>query len=109
MRRFTFAGTGVTVLLMARSTAVEQSVQTKAVSEQVISAVAGLTETDPVALEPLYQSVDPDALDKLFAADQLGFDRSPNRVAFSYCGCDVVITGDGSVHVSQPESETQIN
>lgn len=109
MRRFIFARASDTVLPMAQRIGIDQSAQTSAVSDEVIAAVADATETDPLALEPLYKTVDPEALDELFATDPLGTDRSPDNVTFSYNGCDVTITGDGSVHVSQPDSEPELD
>jgi hypothetical protein len=50
-------------------------------------------------LSPLYGAVDPDALDSLFrSADSAG--RSPRRVSFRYCECDVVVWGDGRIEAT---------
>lgn len=86
---------------MAYSATVEGPVQNERVSERVVAEVASFTGSDPLSLEPLHDAVDPEALDKLFETDQLGLDRSSIRVRFTYCGCDVVISADGSVTVSE--------
>lgn len=88
---------------MAQSTTVERAGCEETASEAVVSAVTELTGADPKTIEPLYSAVDPDALDALFAADRDGEDRSSCRVAFTYCGCDVVVSGDGAVRVSRQQ------
>lgn len=90
---------------MASSAVAARSRKDQPVSQTVVSAVADLTGSEPRSLEPLYHAVDPDALNALFESDGLEFDRSPSRVAFSYCGCDVEITGDGVVTIERSEQE----
>lgn len=91
---------------MAQTTSVALSGDGEPVSERVISAVADLTDADPVAMDPLYTVVDPEALDALFDPAPLGRDRSPNRVEFTYNGCEVVVSGDGTVRISSAGTET---
>lgn len=88
---------------MAQSASVDRSARTGPVSQRVISAVAELTGTDPVALEPLYDAVDPDALDALFATGQGRSQRASRRVEFSYNGCDVEVSADGAVRATRAE------
>jgi hypothetical protein len=65
-------------------------------SSSVIAAVADEVGIDPSELpEPLYEAVDPDALDSLFA----GTDSGPGSVTFLYCGCEVTVTSDDEVSV----------
>lgn len=61
-------------------------------SEAVVRAVSDLTGTDPLALEPLYHTIDPDVLDGVFR-------RGPDRdveaeITIEYNGCEVTITHD---------------
>lgn len=66
----------------------------------VAEAVAfGLAETlgvSPVDLDPLHESVDPDALDALLARD-----GAPPAVSVSFAtnGCTVVVTGRGRIRI----------
>ena len=55
-----------------------------------IAAVADAMAVDPVTLPPLFESIDPDALNALFS-----WDPGPRtgQVTFAYCGYEVVITG----------------
>lgn len=60
-------------------------------SEQLVRAVAASEGVDPVALEtPLYEAIDPDALDRLFRSTNT--DRAGGRVEFSYHGYRVVVS-----------------
>lgn len=62
-------------------------------SEGIIEALAEETDTDPLALPPLYETIDPEALDRLFA------DRDDGTVTFSYCGYAVTVQHNGEVIV----------
>ena len=84
-------------------TAAEQSV-----SFDVIAAVAECEGVDPLELEPpeydaLYDVINPEALDALFATRENGRQRSTGRIEFPYCGYQVVVTSDGDVEVSDLE------
>jgi len=72
----------------------------------VIEAVArreGIdpTELEPPEYEPLYEVLNPEALDAVFAPRDNGAPRSTGRIEFSYCGYDVVVSSDGSVELSK--------
>jgi len=61
-------------------------------SEVVVYAVAEATGIDPLELDPLRGTVDPDALDALFRnADD------STLISFSYAGCDVSVSSQGRV------------
>ncbi|MFC6716021.1 HalOD1 output domain-containing protein [Natrialbaceae archaeon GCM10025810] len=62
----------------------------------VISAVADAASTEMLALPPLYEAIDPEALNDLFTARPGAPDCS---VSFRYAGFDVVVSGDGTVQV----------
>lgn len=61
----------------------------------ITDAVADGEGCDPVELAPLYQTVDPEALDKVFA----GRPRSDGKIAFEYSGYGIVIDDHGLVVV----------
>lgn len=73
------------------------------ISERVITAVADARSVDPLELTPLYDVVDPDALERLFQTPPTGTDRSPGRVVFTMDGCEIVVHSDGEVDVTAPE------
>ena len=65
-------------------------------SIRVVETVADALDADPTELGPLYEAVDPDALDALF--------ESPERftggcVTFAFEGCTVTVDADGWVAV----------
>lgn len=62
--------------------------------------VGRLAETDPCSLPPLYESVNPEALDELFA-DGRGANCNLS-VTFDYAGYSVTVR-DGAVSVSPSE------
>lgn len=74
-----------------------------AVSEQVITAVADARDVDPLDLPPLYNVIDPDALNQLF--DQGIGGGGPGRVIFTMAGCEVVVHSDTEVEVTAPEEQ----
>lgn len=86
---------------MSRQDPVERPTEKSSVSERVISAVASTTRTDPMDLEPLYEVIAPDALEALHGGNGFGRSRSPVRIEFTYADCDVVVSEDGSVTVTE--------
>jgi hypothetical protein len=81
----------------ALSTATPESEATT-VSVRVVQAVADAKGVDPAALEtPLYEVVDPDALEAVVASVP---SSTPASVQFRFLGHDVLVTGAGDVQVS---------
>lgn len=76
------------------------------VSERVVAAVADATDTSPIDLTPpLFSVVDPEALDALVESIGTAPTDSMGRIEFTYCGCDVTVTGDGRVTITDgPEA-----
>lgn len=71
----------------------------------VIEAVAAEAECDPDELTPLYDVIDPDALERFFEAGTDG--ESPERrVVFEYDGHEVAVSGDGAIEVGAAEPST---
>jgi hypothetical protein len=72
--------------------------RTEGLSTAVIRAVARAEGIDPTDLEtPLYEAVDPDALDDLVSLGPADHPSSGVRVEFTYCGYEVQVRGDGTV------------
>lgn len=61
-------------------------------STQVIEAVAEATDSVQTELQPLYEVIDPDALDSLYSSLDA---RSTATVTFRYEGCSVTVRTDG--------------
>ncbi|AEH36407.1 HalOD1 output domain-containing protein [Halopiger xanaduensis] len=64
----------------------------------VIDAVSRVAGVAPTALPPLYETIDPDALDGVFDAGSS--DGESVRVAFSYADHEVVVQGGPRVTVT---------
>lgn len=64
----------------------------------VVRAVADAKGVDPLDLDPLYDVIDGDALDAMFA-ERDGSD--PLELRFTMAGCEVVVQGAGEVTVTQ--------
>ena len=70
-------------------------------SETVIMAVAALTDSEPTELDPLYDFVDPDAIDALFRHAATRDRRTNHRLSFLYHGYDVRIRCDGAIRIER--------
>lgn len=65
------------------------------VAERVIQKVATTTNSDALELPPLYDAIDPDALDALVE------EMSAGKVSFPYAGHEVTIRSDGTISLGQ--------
>ena len=62
---------------------------------EVVTTVAEVEDVDPLELTPpLYEVIDPDALESLFAND-----RTLGKVIFNYNGYEVSVFSDGYIMV----------
>ncbi|TYT63821.1 HalOD1 output domain-containing protein [Natrialba swarupiae] len=68
-------------------------------STAIVTAVASVLERDPLELPPLYETVDPDALDSLLQHAHRTDDTATHEVWFSYEGVDVGVRSDGEIRV----------
>ncbi|WP_227380708.1 HalOD1 output domain-containing protein [Haladaptatus halobius] len=69
-------------------------------TEQIVTAITDAADTSHRELPPLYEVIDPDALDRLFTPIYEGATRSNVRVRFAYAGYEVVVHSSGDVTVS---------
>lgn len=64
----------------------------------IVESVERVLDTDATELEPLYETIDPDALERLFEpAGAAGTPSDHVEVRFNYEGLDLVVSGDGSI------------
>ena len=75
-------------------------------SSAIIAAVATVTDTEPTELEPLYDCVDPDALDALFRPLSEDRPRSHGRLSFSLDEYEVTVQGHGEIIVDVSDINT---
>lgn len=72
------------------------------VTSSVVSAIAALTGTPPTGVRPLYETVDPDALDSVLESGSDAAARRPAlTVSFRHEGCDVTVRADGRLTVKR--------
>ncbi|WP_226041435.1 HalOD1 output domain-containing protein [Natrinema sp. DC36] len=69
----------------------------------VVNAVAAVSNMDPLNMEPLYSTVDPDALDSVTTPSETTGDDF--RVVFEFHDCEVAVSSTGSLKVQIPESK----
>lgn len=62
-------------------------------SEAVVRATAALTNRSVIDLDPLFDVMDPDHLDGIFAKGGTELGREERSVTFDFNGCHVSITG----------------
>ncbi|NHN40034.1 hypothetical protein G9C85_00065 [Halorubellus sp. JP-L1] len=85
---------------MASTTATLHSESRESVSMAVVHAVADEKDVSPVDVDPLYEVVDPDALNRFVGSLSSTPPEDPGCVSFPYAGCDVTVFADETVSVS---------
>ena len=69
------------------------------VSTQILNEVAAIDGTDPVDLPPLFDAIDPDALESVFEPTMNG-NRRIGRIEFTYAGYEISVEHDGETVVT---------
>ncbi len=67
-------------------------------STTIVEMVADRDGVDPLRIEPLYETIDPEALDALVGPDS-GSPHAPVEITFEYCEYHVVVASDGTVEI----------
>lgn len=75
----------------------ERTAPTTAIAETLAAAA----DRDPLALEPLFDTVDPDALDALFRSLRASGDAEETTLSVPIAGWQVTVYGDGAVVVRE--------
>lgn len=70
-----------------------------AVSTEVVQRVATVTDQDVTQLPPLYETIDPEALDAVI--NSVATDTSSLIFRFKYSGCRVIIHESGRISVEE--------
>lgn len=85
--------------MMSVDLSTTETTQTESVSTRVVSAIADAKGVDPLDLPPLFEDIDPDALDSLFEATATS-PRTEGRLTFTIDGYEVVVYSDETVTVT---------
>lgn len=72
-------------------------------SATVVMAVAAVLDRDVTELDPLDDTVDPDALDALFVPKPDGTDRAGGEISFAFGACTVTVASRGEIVVDPDE------
>ena len=79
----------------------ESDWETESVTATVVEAVATATNTPVTELDPLYNVINPDALNLLYTPTNDGNQRQNNgQITFPYNDCEVTVHADGEVTVT---------
>lgn len=68
---------------------------------EVVTLISDTTGVDPLELPPLYEAIDPEAVQQVLQSGGAG----PTKVSFRYAGCNVVVTSDGELFVLDRSTE----
>lgn len=71
------------------------------ISRKVVDAIAEAEGVDPIELPPLFNVIDPDALEALYSPSGHGPARDGGWIVFPYYGYEVLVTCEGDVRIRE--------
>lgn len=74
----------------------------------VVHAVAIVTNTPPTEFDPLFESINPDALNHLFNRRGGDAQQDTSWVSFRYNGCTVQVSVTGTIEITPDEDANPI-
>ena len=75
------------------------------ISTVIAETIANHKGVDPVDIEPLYTTIDPEALDALFAPRNDGTARTAGRITFTHAGYEITVNSDRTATVEPIDDE----
>jgi hypothetical protein len=78
----------------------------KSISTVIAETIANHKGVDPANIEPLYTTIDPEALDALFAPRNDGTARTTGQITFTHTGFEITVNSDRTVTV-EPIDEAE--
>ncbi|WP_170977357.1 HalOD1 output domain-containing protein [Halorussus salinisoli] len=78
----------------------------ESVTTAVIMGVAAITNTPPTDLGPVFEMIDPDALNNLFHPPTSGSSRDDGWVSFCLNDCAVRVYATGEIEITPDEDDT---
>lgn len=89
-------------IYVGRQMSVTATVQERSASETIIETIAARKGVEPDDLDvPLFEAIDPEALDRLVRHESAEQSRTPLLIGFRYAGYDVKVTSKGQVRISE--------
>lgn len=74
--------------------------ESNSILESITKSIADKLNTEPLDLPPLFQSIDPEALEDLITSSG----ATTMQVTFLYAGCKITVTGNRAVSVEDQSS-----
>ncbi|WP_408960773.1 HalOD1 output domain-containing protein [Natrinema sp. 74] len=74
-------------------------------SYAVVQSLAAVTDTEPESMQPLYKTLEPNALDALFQPGSNDTPRPQGTVSFAHEGHDVTVHASGEIIIDVSEEE----
>lgn len=74
-------------------------------TEAVVRAITAVNGVEPTDLDPLYETVDPEALDRLLGSPVVGDPDGEVVVRFYVSGYRVIVKNDGQVTIFETEDD----
>lgn len=90
-------------------TPMKKKERSHSVGERVVEAVADITGTDPMDLEPLYNHVDTTSLERLFEEASPEAPRNRGHVVFPMAGCQIAVYADGTIVVDSGDERRTVS
>lgn len=82
----------------------------RSLTSTVIDAVSAVTNTPSTEIDPLYESVNPDALNAVYEPTHAGeLRREGGCISFRVDDCDVTVYWDGIVEIRPPDGVRRRN
>lgn len=76
-------------------------------STRVIYAVSEATGSTPAEMRPLYEVIEPDALDDIVGAEaRTKGNRAASAVSFRYEGCTITFDPQGALRLAVPDASS---
>lgn len=76
-------------------------------STAVVTTVASEAEVDPVAIDPIYEAIDPDSLDQLLTSTSYSHSSPHGSIEFAYHDYWVVVKPNGRGYIHDLDSRPQ--
>lgn len=82
--------------------------ESDALYETIVTAVADAKGVSPLDVSPpLYEAIDPDAMQAVLASMQRSPEEPTGRLTFHYSGYEVTVTDDGRISVDPHDQDRQ--
>lgn len=75
------------------------------VCEVIVNSIAAVTGQRPETLEPLYETINPDALESLFRPVSPKAPRNTGSVTFTYERCEITVHAVGTIEIDTSHIE----